>query len=495
MIFPQKYTVQCQRKDASWRVDVTELACTATVPRLADAEEAARRLVIAATDVRPESVEITLMFDVSVHVQGLIEAAGKARRNADRLSPETVARRRMLARHLAADGFPIADVAFLLGVSLVRAHQLIGRRHRSRGIPANTRADRTLVASPGRDVSRRTVHRMKVSDPAVAGVTAFAGVTARRPADGVRVRPHTSYKHEALFYRGHAEFLSRTVPFVQEGLAMGQPVMVAVIEPRLQSLRDALGEDAAAVRFVDMGRLGANPAQIIPAWQRFVDEHALAKQPMRGIGEPIWAGRQPEALLECQFHEALLNLAIDPDTPMWLSCPYDVDALSEDVVAEAQRSHPALMDDAGYRGSTSYGGLHHVNQIFHTGLAEPAQLPDRLVVEPNTVGNAREMVIRRAEECDLDRTRIQALATVMTEFAMNSIISSDGQCVMRVWQDDRALVCEVAGHSHCDDPLIGRVEPGDDAAARAAWLANELCDLTQIRSTPEGTVVRVLNWL
>ena len=153
------------------------------------------------------------------------------------------------------------------------------------------------------------------------------------------------------------------------------------------------------------------------------------------------------------------------------------------------------MDDAGYRGSTTYGGLHHGNQVFGTPLPEPAQRADRLVIEPDTVGAARELVIRRAEECGLDCARIQALAAVMTEFAMNSLSSNDGPCVVRVWRDDRALVCELTDRGRFDDPLIGRIEPGDDAAASAAWLANEQCDLTQIRSTPGGTVIRVLNWI
>ena len=38
--------------------------------------------------------------------------------------------------------------------------------------------------------------------------------------------------------------------------------------------------------------LGANPARIIPAWQEFVAEHAAPGRRVRGIGEPIWAGRR-----------------------------------------------------------------------------------------------------------------------------------------------------------------------------------------------------------
>ena len=60
----------------------------------------------------------------------------------------------------------------------------------------------------------------------------------------ILVRPHSSYQHEALLYRGIDAFLAGTVGFVRDGLASEQPVMVVVAEPRLGALREALGADA-----------------------------------------------------------------------------------------------------------------------------------------------------------------------------------------------------------------------------------------------------------
>src|SRR4051812_23883915 len=89
-------------------------------------------------------------------------------------------------------------------------------------------------------------------------------------------RSHQSYQHEAFLYRGEDEFLDGVVPFVRDGIASGEPVMVAVIEERAALLRDALGSDGADVHFVDMAQLGHNPARIIPGWQRFLDQHGPA---------------------------------------------------------------------------------------------------------------------------------------------------------------------------------------------------------------------------
>jgi hypothetical protein len=99
------------------------------------------------------------------------------------------------------------------------------------------------------------------------------------------------------------------------------------------------------------GHLGHNPALIIPAWRDFTDRFSGTGRPVRGIGEPIWATRQPEEIAEAQLHEAqlheaLLNVAVPPDVPLWLLCPYDTAALGEQVLAEAHRSHPVVGDSA-----------------------------------------------------------------------------------------------------------------------------------------------------
>jgi hypothetical protein len=89
---------------------------------------------------------------------------------------------------------------------------------------------------------------------------------------------------------------------------------------------------------------------------------------VRGIGEPIWPGRRPEEVMECQLHEALLTVAIEQRIPLWLLCPYDVQALALDVVTEAQLSHPVLFENQGHRSGSSFGGPHHIGTIFEGDL-------------------------------------------------------------------------------------------------------------------------------
>jgi anti-sigma regulatory factor (Ser/Thr protein kinase) len=297
-----------------------------------------------------------------------------------------------------------------------------------------------------------------------------------------------------------------TVPFVREGLALGQPVMVAVPTERLERLRREMGADASHVLWVDMAELGANPGRIIPAWRAFVDQHCPEGRPVRGIGEPVWAGRRPAEVAECQLHEALLNLAVEPETALWLRCPYDVAALPEDVVEEAARSHPVIIDGASYRGSTSYGGVDHARIRFAADLPEPTVQAqgfsfDSTGLRPgphhgHDVAAVRQAVHRRASAAGLSPSRRADVALAVSEAANNSIRHGGGRGAFRGWQDDDALVFEVRDHGHITDLLAGRRRPPPSGrSGRGMWLVHQLSDLAQVRSSPAGSVVRVTSWL
>ena len=72
------------------------------------------------------------------------------------------------------------------------------------------------------------------------------------------------FRHEALFYRGRDEFLGGATAFVRDGLEAGAPVLVVVDAPKIDLLRTALGDDAAAVGFAPMDEVGPTPAGSSP---------------------------------------------------------------------------------------------------------------------------------------------------------------------------------------------------------------------------------------
>lgn len=308
-------------------------------------------------------------------------------------------------------------------------------------------------------------------------------------------RAHDNFRHEAYLYRGDDEFLAGTADFVRDGVAAGQPVMVAVVAERLERLREALGHDARSVVFADMGDLGRNPAGIIPAWNGFVEVFGADGRPVRGVGEPVWAGRREAEVTECQLHEALLNMAVEADTPLWLRCLYDVAALDDSVVTEMRRSHPVLVDSGVYRGSTSYGGSDLVEAMFGEPLGPPG--PGYVAVDfgAGQLSLVRAIVRDSAEVARLAPTVVDDLELVMHELATNSILHGGGRGRLLTWQEPGAVVHEIHDAGTISDPLIGHRWPAAGApGGRGLWIANQLGDLVQVRSDGGGTSVRVTTW-
>ncbi len=299
------------------------------------------------------------------------------------------------------------------------------------------------------------------------------------------------FRHEALFYAGTREFVDRTTAFVQAAIVAGEPTFVVVGAAKIDLLRAALGPDTPGVEFADMSEVGRNPARIIPAWRTFVDHHR-GSSGLRGIGEPIWAGRSPAEVVECQRHEALLNLALADADRVWLLCPYDLDELGPDVVAEARHNHPYVQRDGRSRASADYPGLDAVVRTFDAPLPDPPDVLEQVDFGADTLAQLRELVQRRAAEHGLTQERVADLVLAVSELAANSVRHGGGRGRLRVWSDPSELVCEIRDEGHIDDPLAGRREPVPDAVGgRGLWIANQVCDLVEVRSTDAGSVIRV----
>lgn len=299
------------------------------------------------------------------------------------------------------------------------------------------------------------------------------------------------FRHEALLYAGEAEFVERSTAFVRDSLERDEPILVVVSTAKIEALRSALGDDGETVVFADMAVVGTNPARIIPAWSEFVAQHEGSKR-LRGIGEPIWAERSAVELVECQRHESLLNLAFAEGRPWWLLCPYDTETLAPEVIDEALRSHPFVSDGNGPELSADYRGLESVRAPFVEPLSEPPSGALAITFAAGPLTELRALVAGEAARAGLERRRLDEYVLAVHEIASNSLRHGGGRGSLRLWLDADVLVCEIRDAGWIDDPLAGRQQPAPSALnGRGLWLANHLCDLMQIRSSPAGSAVRL----
>jgi anti-sigma regulatory factor (Ser/Thr protein kinase) len=305
-------------------------------------------------------------------------------------------------------------------------------------------------------------------------------------------RRYDGFRHDAFFYATEQQFLDGVLPFIRGGLDRRAPILVVVDPPKIDLLRNALDGDAHRVGFADMRSLGRNPALIIPAWQQFVGDQGTSPAGVRGIGEPIWPGRNGAELVECQYHETLLNLAF-ADTPSFrLLCPYDAARLETTVIDEARRAHPLVTDGHTAWRSECYGGLDRVSAAFADPLPDPPRRPQEFSFQTGMLPDVRAFVYQHATNSGLSATRTAELVLAVNEVVTNSLRHGGGHGTLAAWRDDYGVICDVRDGGRISRPLVGRERPTtDQEGGRGLWLANQLCDLVQIRSSLAGTIVRL----
>jgi anti-sigma regulatory factor (Ser/Thr protein kinase) len=304
----------------------------------------------------------------------------------------------------------------------------------------------------------------------------------RMAPDGVGTTP----AHCALFYRGEADYVQGVTDFLEPALERGEPIAVAAANS--EPLADQLDEAGAAYQLLDMTEFGRNPARIIPGVEAMLANHG--GQILHYVGESIWPGRSPQEIREAVRHEALVNLAW-PEAPIRALCPYDQSNLDPSVLLDAQRTHPSVISDGHERPS----------RIYAAGRMPPGSRQD---LDPPPAGAlalgfasgdlpiVRAVVTGKAASSGLSGQRASDLVLAVNELATNTIRHAGGSGVLRVWDDAFGVVCQVEDAGHIDDPLAGQHVPRlEEPGGLGLWTVHQVCDLVEVRTAADGTVVRL----
>ncbi|MEU7426360.1 sensor histidine kinase [Streptomyces sp. NPDC040750] len=299
----------------------------------------------------------------------------------------------------------------------------------------------------------------------------------------------TGYRHELYPYSGSDEFVAGTLSFIQEALDGDEAVVVAVPQEKASLLRAEIREDDT-VRYVDTGRVAHHPGRLISAWQEWIQKHVSEGRPVRGIGESPWDQvRSPAESQELRYHEWLLNRAFAHGPAWWLLCPYDV-AGDTAALTEMARCHPEIRTDGRTVPCEDYDARAPYTFV---PLTDPCDPYDEFRYTSGDLPALREKIAACAEQHGLAGRRLRELHLAATEVATNSIRHGGGQGVLRTWGEERRLICEFRDSGYLEDPLTGRAMPtATQVGGRGLWLVHQLCDLVEVRSTPdEGTTIRL----
>ena len=217
-----------------------------------------------------------------------------------------------------------------------------------------------------------------------------------------------------------------------------------------------------------MNDVGLNPARIIPAWRDFVERHGGKGVRLRGIGEPIFAERTGDEIVECHRHEAMLNFAFDDGPPWRLLCPYDTTRLSPAVIEDARHTHPIREPGWGRLASPDYSNSDAALIHFATDLPEPEGAFEELAFDAASLAPVRRRVSLQAARAGLDLGQVSNLVMAVNEVATNSLHHGGGSGRLRIWRAGEEILCEISDRGLILNPLADRRRPAaatEDAAA------------------------------
>ena len=219
---------------------------------------------------------------------------------------------------------------------------------------------RTAAGRPRRVILTSSHHETDYAElvalTPVLGFISKTDLSAAAVRDFIDDRSHGhGCRHEALVYSSADELVAASVPFLRQGLATGDDLLVVLREHSAADLRVALGEDAARVEFRDSIAWYRSPELSVASYTRYLDEHLGSGTPrVRVVAEVIWPQRAAAAeVAGWKQYEASISMTM-ASVPVSFVCTYDTRELPSEIVESARQTHPVLRTVTGALPNSGY---------------------------------------------------------------------------------------------------------------------------------------------
>ena len=291
----------------------------------------------------------------------------------------------------------------------------------------------------------------------------------------------TSFSHDVLLYRGSDDLVRQARSLIDQARRDGDIVAVAVPASVASDLRSLLGDDPSDT-LVEIDHLGRNPGRFIELWADPLASAQRAGRGLTGLGQPLWQDRSPAEIDECWISESLFDVAFADVSGFHLVCLYDLDAADPGTLTRALQVHDG---DAPRRRADP-------SELLAGTLPSAPSGSVRISIGLDELAALRSHLRTNAETSGLDPRRIEDLVLAANELVSNSVRHGGGAGEVTLWTDSDSLWCDVEDGGRIDDPMVGRRRPPEDGlGGRGVWIAHQVCDLVQVRSTASGTHVRI----
>jgi anti-sigma regulatory factor (Ser/Thr protein kinase) len=304
-----------------------------------------------------------------------------------------------------------------------------------------------------------------------------------------RGRGSIGHVHEAGFYASDLEFLQLIVPFVTEGLAAGEPVVIGFDDRKSRLVRAALAQPEA-VDFSTDGHLYATPAMAIEAYRQLFERSAGAEQ-IRIAGDVPHEGNGGR-FAGWDRYESAVN-TVWQKYPVYSRCLYDTTTAAAEVVDVVERTHRQLITADGqaapswrYQDGAEFEPLPARADPLEGSCAQVTLVDAPIARVVREVGAQAQTV--------LEPITLSDLLFALSEAVSNAEEYGCPPTTIRVWTDSDHVVVHVHDMGFGpDDPLTGLVPTPDNAygPGLGLWLSHQLEDIDIALVRDRGFTVRL----
>ncbi|MFD2077528.1 Anti-sigma regulatory factor (Ser/Thr protein kinase) [Actinopolymorpha cephalotaxi] len=264
------------------------------------------------------------------------------------------------------------------------------------------------------------------------------------------------YFHEAGFYASDAEFHAMIVPFVEEGVAGGEPVVLCYDERKSEQLRSWLGEPPGVTYAAGNG-LYATPARAIAAFQGLIERTVAAGAPRvrltGGVPHPGNGG----CFEGWDRYEFALN-TVWARFPARSLCMYDAATVPDGVRDLVERAHPHILTGAGeHRTNNHYEGLAANPHLPVPADPLEASAPTAELSDPSAA-EARHVLERTGRGRVSDRV-LDELLIGISEGVTNARLHGVPPILVTIWAAHDRVVATVKDQGDGPTDLLAGLVP------------------------------------
>jgi len=291
--------------------------------------------------------------------------------------------------------------------------------------------------------------------------------------------------HDLVLHEGTAQLVDLMVPYVRDGAAAGDHVLVVGEADFVDAVLAAV-PGAHGVRCAGSERY---PGRELRLFRGVRDDLVDAHVRVRLVNQmPVMTVHQ---WYEWRRYEAAANVFLDPHS-VWGACAYDTSAMAPDVLADLRASHSGVRSADGHLPSDHVPDLGRLVEGYLDLPPHPVEAtrPVLELADP-TPAAARHAVEDLATRCGLPEDAAESAVLAASETVTNGWLHGRAPVSLRAWAGPGRLTVTVSDTGRGAHPLVGLLPARPESlSGRGMWMLHQLVGDISHRHDDAGYTVR-----